>query len=492
MRILYLTKTFPIRESVIADKLKDKYSEVESVYACTFSQRNYLDLIEWRNQKHTFDGIFNFVEFNKKHKKVDVLSLDEELIKYETKYNIDLNLALSADRYVIKFHRNKIKVTAYKLIDFFEKAINENKINVVIGEISSFSDYICYKICERNHIPFVFFWHGRIKDRIEFVNLYGERYRLDKLYKELSEKPFTNEDNEMFDNYMEEMKKSLTPDYMKFSKQNSLKTVWKKNNKQSKFLRLKKYLKSYIWDMQYSVDMPPQITYKISKLIRKLLFPLKRIIANKYFQHADLEKDKYVLVPLHYQPEASTMTYAPFYLDQINYIKNLSKAIPGGYYLYVKEHPAMVLDRKTTFYKELKNIHNVKIIGDNHSVVELLNFCQGVVTLTNTTGYEAILLDKPVFVFGNVFYKKYKYTYNCKNYYDFMNCFKHAISNWDKGRKERQDNRKAFILACLKSLYKGNLNSILYDSTYFEDSNIELLCDNIMSYIRSKLYEDND
>jgi hypothetical protein len=48
--------------------------------------------------------------------------------------------------------------------------------------------------------------------------------------------------------------------------------------------------------------------------------------------------EQYVLYPIHFQPEASTLVQAPYYLDQAALIEDISKSLPVGYQLHVKEH----------------------------------------------------------------------------------------------------------------------------------------------------------
>ena len=48
----------------------------------------------------------------------------------------------------------------------------------------------------------------------------------------------------------------------------------------------------------------------------------------------------YVYVPLHFQPEMTTLVLAPFCVDQIAVIENVAKTLPIDHRLYVKEHKA--------------------------------------------------------------------------------------------------------------------------------------------------------
>jgi hypothetical protein len=57
---------------------------------------------------------------------------------------------------------------------------------------------------------------------------------------------------------------------------------------------------------------------------------------------------------------------------------------------------------------EISKLRNVKIIPGKTKFIELLKKCRGVITVGATTGFEAMIYDKPVIVFGNPFYAQSK------------------------------------------------------------------------------------
>lgn len=485
MRVLYLTKSAPIRDYTISKKLIAQNEQIEEIYAGVFSKKNYLDLIELQKEQNVFSKIYNFVDFIKLNKdKTSYKSLDEMLFHLDKKYSINLNMALTADRYLSTLKEIDAKIRIYYLIIFYESIFNESQIEITIGELSSASDYICYKMCLYFKKKYIFFWHGRISNRIEFLDLEGNRSGLKMNYQKFLSEGLTIDEENLLNAYFMNFFKNSEPDYMKFSRRDSIKNVWRKVNQSSFLKRIGRYLKSYRDDLMFSADLSPNIALKLSNVFLKIFFPLKLIYFKKYYKKLNLYQ-KFFLLPLHFQPESSTLTFAPFYLNQIEFISNLSKALPGGMYLYVKEHPAMVLNRNLRFYKELMRIKNVRIVSPNYSTKVLLEKCFGVITLTNTTGYEGIIYDKPIFVFGNVFYNIYNYSYKCNSYYDFILNLKQCIESWDELANIRQSDRKAFIISCLKSLETGNVNSVFYDKTFFNEENVESIANSIVKYINN-------
>ena len=71
-----------------------------------------------------------------------------------------------------------------------------------------------------------------------------------------------------------------------------------------------------------------------------------------------------IFFPLHTEIERTLLITAPFYLNQIEIIKNIAKSIPINYTLIVKEHPFQTARgwRSTDEYNEIMNIPNVELV----------------------------------------------------------------------------------------------------------------------------------
>jgi hypothetical protein len=109
-------------------------------------------------------------------------------------------------------------------------------------------------------------------------------------------------------------------------------------------------------------------------------------------------------MPLHLIPESTTFVKAPFYINELNIIEQVSKSLPIGWKLYVKEHQAMLGERSFSFYKSVKKIPNVKLVKFNYydDPKPWIEKAKGVITISGTGAYEAALLGKKSLVFGDV------------------------------------------------------------------------------------------
>lgn len=116
--------------------------------------------------------------------------------------------------------------------------------------------------------------------------------------------------------------------------------------------------------------------------------------------------EQYVYFPLHVQPEASTMTMAPFYLDQPSVIENISKSLPVNCRLVVKEHPSMLGRRESAYYDRIRALPNVRLVSPALDGFELTRNCALVFTITGTTALEAALLGRPSIMLGSTFFAR--------------------------------------------------------------------------------------
>lgn len=158
-------------------------------------------------------------------------------------------------------------------------------------------------------------------------------------------------------------------------------------------LKLKKKSK-----MLYAPSLP-YIRYYLEEELKKRYLYGK----NKYFENP-VEGEDYVYMPLHLIPESSVFVKASYYVDECNLIEQVSKSLPIGWKLYVKEHQAMLGERGFSFYKKVAQLHNVRVVQVNYYTDPkpwIMN-AKGVITITGTAAYEAALLGKKSIVFGEV------------------------------------------------------------------------------------------
>lgn len=135
----------------------------------------------------------------------------------------------------------------------------------------------------------------------------------------------------------------------------------------------------------------------------KLLY--RKNLSKFFSDNVNFDK-KYVYFALHLQPEMTTDTLGGRYYDQCLAIKQLSQIIPDDWRIVVKENPKQTYYmRDAEFFKRIKSIPKVLLVGKDVETYKLIEFSQFVSTITGTVGWEAISGGKCALVFGLAWYR---------------------------------------------------------------------------------------
>lgn len=152
---------------------------------------------------------------------------------------------------------------------------------------------------------------------------------------------------------------------------------------------------------------------------------------------------------LHYEPEISTMLYAPFYVDQKHVIKQIARSLPVHYTLYVKEHPVMVAYRPRSFYKEIKKMPNVKLLDPSISAYSIIPHARLITTVAGTTPWEGVMFQKPAINFGDRFYNRLAAVKRCREIEQLPYLVKEQLEHYQPDEKE--------LLAFLAAVFENSV-----------------------------------
>lgn len=196
------------------------------------------------------------------------------------------------------------------------------------------------------------------------------------------------------------------------------------------------------------------------------------------------KKDKSIFFPLHISWDAQIATRNPMFANQLYLIEILSKALPFGYTLYVKEHPYNYAGEPIGLLKKIQSFENVKLIYPGESSLKMIQAASAVVTINSTAGFETILLKKPLLTFGKTFYSYFKYAHTIEHLNELPNLLQKVLfSDWEKIVKSKtfQDEWVRFIEVATKTSSQGGANS--YKN--YMGLGINLLSDNIAKITKS-------
>jgi len=271
--------------------------------------------------------------------------------------------------------------------------------------------------------------------------------------------PMTTEELDWASEYIEGID-SVVPDYMKSPFLNSVAL--------KKFLKAR-YIKIILGSILYTIKerndlrglaiRASPITSFLTAIRRNAMRLIKAPLVTRCYADTgslDLESD-FFLYPIHYQPEASTVVGSPFYYDQIEVIRNIAFSLPAGTKLYVKEHISNYGFPPLSFYRTLVKLPNVTLVDHRADIKKLIRKSRAVITLTSTAGYEALILNKRVYHFGNVFYTFHPNAIRVRSWQDL------ASQLADQSPLSDDVSTRAFVVAYRRYTHHGRLDFLRDD-----------------------------
>lgn len=290
-----------------------------------------------------------------------------------------------------------VQVTAKKILAFVDAEKPDIVVFTAVGAIGSI---LLYTIAKRKGIRTL-----NIRGtRIESGHLISEHY---SLFTELDRVTPTKENMDAARAFVREFREKPAP----YTNIDSISEKPPTRSRHFSFLSPQKITATLAWQWKLwtrYLRSASRNDYSTIKPWHMVLDRIRRksriLIGYEDLYEKPSREEKYAYFPLHMEPEVATMLFTPVFNDQLWVIKQVARTLPVGYKLYVKEHVAMFGYRTRAFYRELKKIPNVKLMSPSLSSFLLIREAQLVVTLTSTVGWEAVLLQKPVITFGDVFY----------------------------------------------------------------------------------------
>ncbi len=158
-------------------------------------------------------------------------------------------------------------------------------------------------------------------------------------------------------------------------------------------------------------------------------------------------QEKYVYFAMHYQPERTTCPDGGRFNNQFLAISLLSKALPEGWKIYVKEHPSQFnfhgmgeLSRWMEYYDDIALLPNVRLISVDTPSMELMDHAQVVATITGAAGWEALIRGIPILCFGAAWYGLCRGAYVIEELEHAITAFHDVI----KGKRPTKEDARAY------------------------------------------------
>lgn len=175
----------------------------------------------------------------------------------------------------------------------------------------------------------------------------------------------------------------------------------------------------------------------------------------KYYRQHETKDPKlnidFIFCALNFQPEKTSSPMGGYYVNPILMIQILSKSVPAGWKIYVKEHLSQFIfpekgesNRTTDFYAELKKLENVELIPIEFKSFDLIDNAKAVASICGTVLWEAVLRGKPALAFGE---GHHCFCGGCEGifYTPDSNSVKDVVTKINSGYKV--DNKKVMLYA---------------------------------------------
>ena len=104
----------------------------------------------------------------------------------------------------------------------------------------------------------------------------------------------------------------------------------------------------------------------------------------------------YVFLPLSVEPESTLMAESPSCDNQLAFIDWLAKAMPSGWRLLVKEHPAFTAPRPTGFWERVRAYPNVMVLAPLERGEDAMRGAKALAIVRSSLGFQAAALGIPV------------------------------------------------------------------------------------------------
>lgn len=387
-----------------------------------FKRNNYLISDSFFYKKNGYDKLIEpnqrlleWEEFNRPVDKSDA-ELRAYLSEFEREYSPEFSLrdVCLTDRRVSmgklsvlredntpKFtERQKLEIT-YNLVSGVLRFFEETKPQVVVTFICVTSvDYITSLVCKKRNIKFFNLRPSRIDN---YIFLDSSIYEPAFFFEKYTDRQSSEEAHRIAEQYIDKtVKKGLAYEGV-IQSTGKVQTSFKVS-------KLKK-LGTTVSDILYHFKEPeiradnhlinPIIGLYYLNFYNNFYDKLTRLtLKGKYASLNSFKDEEFVFYPLHTEPEVSLLVYGKPLIDQLNIIKLISLQLPIGKTLVIKEHPWMVGKRSIQFYKEVLKLGNVRIAESSLKVNDIIKFAESVLVVTGSTGYDAILSNKPLITLG--------------------------------------------------------------------------------------------
>lgn len=344
-----------------------------------------------------FKKSWNYSKFIKK----PTSKPDYEYLKlFEKKYSIDITKIIKSERFFypeynkyFKFSKDEIYSIIEQECKFFEKILDEIKPDCLcISIITRHHLLLLYEMCKSNAILIL------TPEPTHFAHRWVLSNETDIMIDSKKFNSFNSNLNLSFQQLENILKKYQPLVHGQYDKTKNKTIITDKIKSRFNFLF---YKNSHFHFTTYG-KTKFNILLKGTATSHKIKLKKREAFMKKYFLN-HIPKETFIYYPLSYEPEKRLLINNLEFSNQIVLIKNIVNSLPDGFFLFVKEHPAMddFAWRPIDYYKEILSLPKLKMIHPSVSNTKLIKDCKLVITINGTAGLEAAFYQKPSITFSH-------------------------------------------------------------------------------------------
>lgn len=305
-----------------------------------------------------------------------------------------LRTSLKSDRFLNRFSHEKRLEILGKEITFWSNILDDTKPDFLVNETVAVEIAEVMAIeAEKRGIPFYTYLLGFLPNTFYW-----------------KPDPFTGRLGSLQTTIPDAKDFALAEEYINNVKNKEQRPFYVSNIKKDNS-RIKTFLYYYIkyrkaLKIHKENSVRSSFKYEDYSIFAKSDFEIKESsLIDKYDKLTSIENRNIVFYPMHLEPEATLNYFVDENYDQVSIIDTLIGCLKVGQTLVVKEHPQQQGILMTKRYQTLKErFSNLIYLPSYVTSFKILKKCEAVVTLTSTAAWEALILEKPVFILGGIYF----------------------------------------------------------------------------------------
>lgn len=242
---------------------------------------------------------------------------------------------------------------------------------------------------------------------------------------------------------------SLYPFKERCKQTGGLSDYWAPKNLFSNLKKATRYLKTRK-DMESISPYEKIALLPLKTEIDRMFWSTVKGVFNQIFWKEPKDGD-FFFYPFHFEDDSNITIMEPF-TNQVELVQSISRCLPVDTKLYIKPHPAfMGTDIRFRDLLHLSKFPNIRIIHPLVSPISLIKKSIAVITLNSTTGFEAMIQDKPVISLGHDFYCHPDHCYSVREWGKLPQIISKVYSEHKSPNTHEQFQKFA------KSIYKNTV-----------------------------------